>query len=236
MSGTVARYAGGSAAVGAPVAQGGTASTAHADWRPAVTWDDLPPDAQAAAPERGALGSVVVFPRGARRRDGRVVQVRLAARAYPNRVIVVQVARPVRGRPDGRLEPDGDWAVVEITEHRAVAPPAVRRGVVDAGPLLSGEHAIESGPAPHRDHEAAIDAEAYLPREVVAGLVLHVPHPDVHLGALLLLGGRQEATVIRIHDARAVVVVAQRSDSPAAPWQVAQRTYELAPTRGRIGR
>lgn len=239
MSGAVVRHPAGAGALDTPSAPcrapSAAVSTDGTAWTAKVLdWVDLPRDAEQFAPKKGAVAGLVVAAPGAYRAPGDgLEQRRIALRAYADHLVVVRARRPLAEAGAGRLRPAGKWQLAAETR-RATGPAAVRTGTVPAGPLAKGHAQVGAGTEPRdRLAAAALDAEAYLPSAVRAGLDRGVPRPVVHVGELVRISSippSQVATVVRLAAHRAVVVEARRPDRPDFPWSTTQWTYELMPT------
>ncbi len=212
--------------VGTPEAARSTAGVAFNV--KALMFSDLPSAAQRDAPAAGVLAECVVKLPGARRDRTGLHQTLLAFRAYPERIVYVEVERPLTRRDDGRLAPAGAWALANRTVFGGTR--AVRTsGVVAPGVALS--NLAEPGGATVTPRHHVTADEAFLPAAVRSGLAAAVPNPIHRLSRLLLMTRNgvdvQELTVLRVGGDRAAVVFATRADEARASWEIQQWVYEL---------
>lgn len=211
-----------------------SSSTANLSWdETALTFDDLPREARKHAPAAGVIAESVLAISGVHgARSGSPRLVRLAFRAYVDRIILLTVSHPLVPRGD-RFAAVGQW---EVSGHQKLLTAggvrAIRQvGKVSPGCLVSDEASQRLTEEPSREMVSAVEAEAYLPPEVRQALTRAIPQPTTHLGEIIRYGedrsATQEVVVLRADGARAVVVKAERKDNAAATWSVSQWTYML---------
>jgi len=187
------------------------------------------------APDVGALAGTVTALKGIRSTGPSTgLQTRLGFRAYRDRLVVVRFERAVRRAPEGRYRPASGWEH-SIRVHESVSMPVRTSGLVPMGKLQKTSNDSQGRgavPSTSREHEAAVDAETYLPAVVQRSLSSRVPEVETHVGSFLLIGvgnrAEQQINVLRLSGPVATVVLAVRSPGRAdAPWQVQEFAYRF---------
>lgn len=227
------QHRGGSAVQSRGVPAMPAAALSSADLRfevKAPTWAD---HSSSEAPSAGVVAETITKLDGLRRIGSALIEERHGFRAYRDRFVSVEFTRAVARGADGRYRPVGGW-VANSAVHTGKAPSVWTHGVVPAG-LLSEDGTASfssAGDVPSRAAASALDAERYVPSQVLIPFVKAVPVPEIHIGAFLLFtdpSGRpeQRVVILRADALSAVVIRACRSDFSTASWTVDQWAYDL---------
>lgn len=223
-----------------------TASTSFGET--VIEWEDLPAETRSADEGYGTLLTTCIrIGTGyARKVDGTPHQVMTGFRAYLDRLIIVELVRPLTKRTDGALQPAGNWRHHQATVYKPTNPPVRTRGTVPAGIATGGATSTDGQgdiPAPHR---TGAQNFALLPAAVRATAARAVPSPKTWVGQIVQWTSnkvpiRQAISNMRMDPTRAVVVYAERGDSTprsaeqlaALDWQVTQLSYDLTSVQSR---
>lgn len=204
-----------------------------------VTWADLPQPTRKAAARRSAVvgEAVTCHPTAQRAGDGRLVELAVGWRMHEDAVVLVHVLRALRPARNG-LWVVGPWEHI-TARHLPLAGPLRRRRGVVAVALGRRPHGEDddgaSTPQPSAEQASAAAAWDHLPDSVRTTAERLVPEPRVWLGEIVQASSpvgsplNQSIQVLRMDDARAVVVLADRS-LPAGADDPAERARQLART------
>lgn len=218
------------------------------------TWRDLPPASRAFGADPAALTEGVrEYTTFATNINGDPHQMRVAWRAYVDRIVVVRVVRPVFQGPDGTFRPVGGWRHHEAHTFTAASAPQRTHGPVATEVLIpttsEGGDAVGAG---NREHEKATKVLSFLPARVQRTVTQAVPEPNIWAGVLIRgsvddIPNEQILRMVRIGEMSAVVLAARRrlaephasvavatSALDRAPWMVTQYVYELASQRPQV--
>lgn len=202
-----------------------------------VAFADLPatfPDAPGPAgpPPPGApMASGVQTLPGATRIGGVAHQVRLGWAVWPDRLIVVRVARTLARRDDGRYSPDGSWALLERTTWRGAGKVSASDVAID--PPGAQARAGKDVPVPAGQVSARLTAAtqmacALLPAPTRSWLATMVPAPTLLEGVVGRVGDRRDVIdLVRADAAHAVAVHAERGLAEGS-WRMARLALALS--------
>lgn len=166
----------------------------------------------------------------------RIVQRKIGWEATPATIVVVTVERELEWRPDGKLQPAGEWLI----EHRrtfhtreGVAEKRVGRVAVEARVSeTTSTSYVEAAEEIPDAFVAGADAMSFLPLAVRGDVVKQVKIPTYFDGRILGTPGPAgelkdyEVSLLRMDDDVALVVHATRKVTDSS-WKVMQAKYLL---------
>lgn len=214
-----------------PTAFGSSRAVEDVEWAGVVLrFDDLP-GLGAHHRAAGVVAEAVMSDQLVRRSGtpSRSFRLRVAFRAWPDRIVVVRLEQPLVPQPDGRLRVGGPYRTVEITEYRAREHSVRRVGDVPVDRAGgSGSGTVSSGLGCDRASEYASQQVAFLPSQVRRSLYARAPRPTSFIAEALKFADRGHYTVqaLRMDDREAVVMRASLQVG-ADSWQVEQLTFVM---------
>lgn len=234
----IVRFQGGGLSAATPgTAGGGLPFSGLAFDRPAVTFAELPTAWRnhLTAPATPSLGEVIA---GGGRTAPKAIaagadryQLRYFWAAWPTQVAWWRVLRPLQARPDGRLQPAGEWQITEQTLWQVVGGPSQRATVVDdntdpAAPTPAAPTPADPGTG-NPVFEAGQFAQAALPSKVRLWLTQQIPDPTRWEGSVLRWDDNTDSVdVLRADSARIVVARATRPTGGLA-WEIVRRQFTI---------